>query len=183
MPRIQPVEIDQAPGKSKQILEGVQKAIGFAPNIYKTLAVSPAVLEAFLGFGKTLGTGTLTASLREQIAVALAGANNCDYCSSAHTAIGIKHGLADDELAANLRGRSADPATQTALDFALAINSREGFVTDEQLQAVRDAGYTDEQVVEVFAETLKNIFTNYFNHIAQTDVDFPFVPSAQAAHA
>ncbi len=183
MARIQPLEPQNAPEKSRDILLGLEKALGFAPNMYKSMAQAPAVLEGFLGFKKALGTGTLSAKLHEQIALALAGANTCDYCASAHTAIGSKHGLPADELAANLKGGSSDPATKAALTFALAINAREGFVTDEQDQALRDAGYTEEQVVEVFAQTIFNIFTNYFNHLAQTAIDFPLVQTGETTAA
>lgn len=183
MARIQPLDPQTAPGKSRDILQNLEKAIGFAPNLYKSLAHAPAVLEGFLGFNQALGAGTLSAKLGEQIALAVAGANTCDYCASAHTAIGAKHGLSAEELAANLRGESSDPATQAALTFALAINAREGFVTDEQVQALRDAGYTEEQVVEIFAQTIVNIFTNYFNHLAQTEIDFPRVQTEETATA
>lgn len=183
MARIQPLDPQNAPGKSGDILQSLEKAIGFAPNLYKSLAHSPNVLEGFLGFNKALGAGTLSAKLKEQIAVAVAGANTCDYCASAHTAIGKQHGLDESELAANLRGESSDPVTQAALQFALAINAREGFVTDEQVQSLRDAGYTEEQVVEVFAQTIVNIFTNYFNHLAQTEIDFPLVQTGEVTAA
>lgn len=183
MARIEPLTIEDAPKKSKDILQGLEKALGFAPNIYRTMGQSPAVLEGFLGFRKSLGGGELSAGLREQIALALAGANTCDYCASAHTVIGSKHGLSPEELTANLHGESADPAVQAVLTFALAINAREGFVTDDQVQALRDAGFSDGQVVEVFAETVANIFTNYFNHLAQTEIDFPLVRTGETAGA
>jgi len=181
MARIQPLEPQNAPDKSRAILGSLEKGLGFAPNLYKSLAHAPAVLEGFLGFKKALGAGTLSPKLHEQIALALAGANTCNYCASAHTAIGKKHGLANDELAANLRGESSDSTTQAALNFALAINAREGFVTDEQVQAIRDAGYTEEQVIEIFAQTIVNIFTNYFNHLAETELDFPPVHAGETA--
>ena len=181
MARIQPLDIEDAPEKSRALLEAVQKKVGFAPNLYRSLAHAPSVLEGFLGFGQALSAGSLPTKLREQIALAIAGANTCDYCASAHTAIGSNLGLPADELAANLRGESNDPATRAALQFALAVNTREGFVTDEQIQTLREAGYNEGQVIEVFAQTIANIFTNYFNHLAQTDIDFPLVKSGEAA--
>lgn len=183
MARIPSLEIENAPQQSRPLMEAVQKKLGFVPNIYKSLANAPAVLEGFLGFGQALGQGTLPAKLREQIALTIAGANTCDYCASAHTAIGKKLGLDDAELTANLRADSSDPKTKAALTFARAINDREGFVTDEQLRAVREAGYDDQQIVEIFAETLKNVFTNYFNHLAETEIDFPVVKAGDPAAA
>ncbi len=86
MPRIDPIDPAQAQGKAKALLDGVQKALGMTPNLMRTMARSPAVLEAYLGFGKALGGGSLSAQIREQIAVAVSGANSCEYCVSAHTA-------------------------------------------------------------------------------------------------
>ena len=87
MARIQPIDIDRAEGKAKSLLENVNKALGVTPNLMRTLAHSPATLEAYLGFGKALGGGSLSAQLREQIAIATANANACEYCTSAHTAL------------------------------------------------------------------------------------------------
>jgi alkylhydroperoxidase family enzyme len=92
-------------------------------------------------------------------------------------------GLDSTELAANLRGRSANARTQAALDFAAAIVSERGRISDAQLSAVRAAGYSDAEVVEIVGHVAINIFTNYFNHIADTVVDFPVVRSAAPVHA
>ena len=94
MPRIKPIELDQAEGKTKVLLENVQKALGIVPNLMRTIANSPAALEAYLGFGKAVGGGNLSAALREQIALTVAGENSCEYCASAHTALGERFGLA-----------------------------------------------------------------------------------------
>lgn len=181
MARIQPLEMADAPEKSRPLLEAVQRQVGFVPNLYKSIAHAPSVLEGLLGFGQKLGTGSLSAKLREQIAVAVAGSNTCDYCASAHTAIGSKLGVSEQELAANLNGESDDPATQAVLNFARKISERKGLVSDAQIQALRDAGFGDGQIVEVFAQTILNIFTNYFNHLAQTEIDFPLVLTGETS--
>src|SRR5579872_5264569 len=87
MPRINPVQTAEATGKSKQLLEGVQAKLGITPNLMKTLAAAPAALEAYLNFSGALGGGLLDAKFREQIALAVAQANSCEYCLSAHTVI------------------------------------------------------------------------------------------------
>ncbi len=179
MARIEPLEITDAPEKSRPLLEAVQKQLGFVPNIYKAVSHAPSVLDGLLGLGQKLGGGSLSPKLREQLALAVAGINICDYCASAHTAIGTKLGLSEDEISKNLRGDSDDPATVAALGFARSISDRRGHVSDEQVQAMRDAGFSDQQIVEVFAQTLMNIFTNYFNHLAQTEIDFPLVQTGQ----
>src|SRR5471032_1199115 len=96
MPRIKP--LDKPEGKSKELLDNVQKKLGATPNIFKTLAHAPAALEGFLNFSGALATGKLSPALREQVALTVAGLNNCDYCASAHTVIGKKAGVADNEL-------------------------------------------------------------------------------------
>lgn len=132
-----------------------------------------------MGFSQALGKGSLPGKLREQIALTVAGANTCDYCASAHTAIGGQLGIGSPELEANLSGVSTDPKTQAALTFAKTVVEREGFVADEDLAAARAAGYSEGEVVEIFASVVVNIFTNYFNHIAQAEIDFPVVSTAK----
>ena len=140
MPRIKPIDIDQADGKAKSLLENVNKALGMTPNLMRTLAHSPAALEAYLGFGQALGGGSLSAKLREQIALTVANANACEYCAAAHTALGKKSGLDATELKRNLQGQSNDPKVEAALQFARAVVVRQGWVTDEELRGVRPGG-------------------------------------------
>lgn len=181
MQRIPALTIATAPAASQAPLQAVQKKLGMVPNLFKTFAHSPAVLQYYLAGSEALAHGALPAALREQIALTAAGANACDYCASAHTLMGKGAGLAADEMANNLRGRSGDAKTQAALDFAAAIVSGRGRVGDAQLDAVRAAGYSDAEVVEIVAHVAANIFTNYFNHIAGTTVDFPLVSAAEPA--
>jgi uncharacterized peroxidase-related enzyme len=175
MARIKALRSDEASPKSKALLEGVQKGLGMTPNLMATIAHSPAALGGYLGFGQALGSGTLSASLREQIAVAVAGENSCGYCASAHTLLGKGAGVEASELASNLGGQSSDERTQAALDFALAIVTKRGWVSDADLAAVRGAGFSEGDLVEIVAAVAVNVFTNYFNHVADTDIDFPEV--------
>ena len=179
MSRIQPVQPTQANDKSRQLLEGVQRGLGMVPNMFKTLAHSPAGLAGYLNFNQALSSA-LTPALREQIALAVAGFNGCDYCASAHTLLGSNAGIADEELNANLAGESSDDRTQAGLTFALAIVEHHGRVTDNDLELVKAAGFTDAEIVEIVAVVALNVFTNYFNHVAETEVDFPLVETTAA---
>jgi uncharacterized peroxidase-related enzyme len=183
MQRIPALNAAAAPALSQPMLEAVGKKLGMVPNLFKTFAHSPAVLQYYLAGSEALSTGVLNGALREQIALATAGANQCDYCASAHTLMGKGAGLAAAEMSDNLRGQSSNAKTQAALDFAKAIVNSRGLVSDAQLQAVRTAGYGDAEVVEIVANVVANIFTNYFNHIAGTVIDFPVVRSTAPAHA
>ncbi len=178
MVRIQPVNAAAATGHAGALLGAVKAKIGVVPNIFATFAQSPKVLEGYLGFSTALSQGRLSPKLREQIALTVAGINSCDYCASAHTALGKVTGLDAEELARNLRGESRDPETQVVLDFVREVVDRHGVVADGELDALRHAGYDDGEVVEIVAHIAVNIFTNYFNHIAGTEIDFPVVRTA-----
>ncbi|MFB3138572.1 MAG: carboxymuconolactone decarboxylase family protein [Phycisphaerales bacterium] len=183
MPRINPINPAEADGRTTALLDGVQKTLGITPNLMRTIAQSPAVLDAYLGFAKALGGASLSPQLREQIALAVAGENSCGYCASAHTAVGRKLGLDDDELSANLNSLSRDSKTQAALEFARRLVIERGWVSDDDLQRVRDAGYTDGAIVELVATVALNLFSNYLDHVAQTEVDFPRVQVRQPTAA
>ena len=113
----------------------------------------------------------------------VAGANGCDYCASAHTALGKGAGLGAQDLADSLRGRSGDAKTQAALTFAATVVSQRGRVGDADVQALRSAGYADGEIIEIVTHVGVNLFTNYFNYIVDTEIDFPVVQSGAAAQA
>ncbi len=175
MARITPVDTTNTPAGSVPLLEGVKAKIGKVPNLFATLAHSPAAFGSYLASGEALGKGELGPALHEQIAVAIAGANACGYCASAHTALGKMHGVDAGELAKNLDGESGDPRAGAAIRFARAVVVKRGFVSDSDLADVRAGGLGDGEITEIVALVAHNTFTNYFNHVAQTAIDFPEV--------
>lgn len=183
MPRISPLDPKTATGRAKELLDGVQASIGATPNLFRTLAHAPAALDAYLGLGKALSGGSFTNAQKEQIALTIAGENSCDYCASAHTLLGRNAGLSDDELADNLQGTASDAHVQALLTLTKAVVSKRGFVSDADLAQAREAGVTDGEIVEIVAEVARNIFTNYLNHVAQTEIDFPHVSAGEAEAA
>jgi uncharacterized peroxidase-related enzyme len=181
MTRIQPINYEHSTGKARELLDAVKAKLGRTPNMMKTMAQSPAVLEAYLNFSGALGGGKLNARLREQIALNSAEINGCGYCASAHTAIGKIVGLDEDAILAARNGNAAEAKTDAALKFARTVIVNRGEVSDADLQAVKDAGFSDGEVGEIVANVALNIFTNYFNEIVKTDIDFPKVqPGATA---
>ena len=182
MSRITPVNPAEATGKAKDLLAAVQAKLGITPNLMKTLAVAPAALEAYLNFSGALSGGVLNAKFREEIALSVAQANSCEYCLSAHSAIGKMVGLKPEEIAASRESRSADAKQDAGLKFAQSVVVQKGEVSNGAIESVRAAGYNDAEITEIVANVALNIFTNYFNHVAQTEVDFPRVP-ATLAHA
>ena len=175
MARIQPISYEESTGRVKELLTGVKQTLGMTPNMMKTMAQSPAVLEAYLNFSATLGGGSLDAKLREQIALVSAEVNGCGYCAAAHTAIGKMIGLGEDAILAARKGHSIDARANAALQFARNVIVNRGEVSDADLQAVKDLGFSDGEISEMIATVALNIFTNYFNLIARTDIDFPRV--------
>ncbi len=173
MSRLNAVNPETAQGKAKLLLDGVQKSLGMTPNIMRTLANSPAALEAYVGLMTALGGASIDGRTRESIALATSGANGCDYCASAHTAIGKMLGLSDAEARENLYGRSSDPTRAAALEFSRAIVEKRGWVSDSDLEQVREAGFGDGEIAEIVVTVATTIFSNYFNHIADTEIDFP----------
>lgn len=166
--------------KAKVQLEGVKKMLGKTPNMFTTLAHSPAALGFYLSGVAALSDVKIPASLREQIAVTVAGINGCDYCASAHTAFAKMQKIPEAEVTQNLIGKSTSSKIEAALAFARRIVQTHGWLSDNDLQAIRTAGYSEEEIVEIVAIVCQNIFTNYFNHIADTEVDFPLVSTASA---
>ena len=183
MSRITPVNPAEATGKAKELLNAVQAKLGITPNLMKTLATAPAALEGYLSFSGALSGGVLNAKFREEIALAVAQANSCEYCLSAHSAIGKMVGLKPEEIAASRASRSADAKQDAGLKFAQSIVVQKGEVSNGAVDAVRAAGYGDAEITEIVANVALNIFTNYFNHVAQTEVDFPRVPATLAQSA
>lgn len=181
MSRISTIEQGDAKGRAKALLEGVAQQLGTVPNMYKALAHAPAALDGYLQFSGALSRGTLSPALREQIALTVAGLNSCDYCASAHTYLGRAVGLDAAALESSLSAVSDDRRTQAALDFAKAVVEARGRLRDAQLDALRAAGFSDGELVEIVGHVALNIFTNYFNQVAQTEVDFPLVETAIAA--
>lgn len=177
MPRITALDPQNATGHVKELLEGVGRKLGMVPNMMRTMAQAPAVLEGYLQFSGALGHGQLSAKVREQIALAVAQANGCDYCLAAHTAVGKMVGLTADQLRDSRQGEAVDPGTDALLRFARQIVETRGRVSDADVQAVRDAGFGDGVIAEVVAGVALDIFTNYFNIVAATEVDFPRAPA------
>ena len=177
--------IDAAPEGSRPLLEAVKKQLGVAPNLFRMVSSSPAALEGYVGLIGALGKGTLPAATHERIALAVAEANRCDYCLSAHTYLGRNVAKLDDaEMAANRNGASNDPKADAAVRFARAVMERRGHVIDDELRSIKAAGYTEAQIIEVIQHVALNTWTNYVNEVASTDVDFPVVvPRAEAKRA
>jgi len=155
MPRIQPKQDSDQP-----------------INILKTMAVSPTFLDGYKAFNAKVSGGTLSEELREKIALTAAGVNDCDYCKAAHTTMAKKAGISDGGIEYALKGQCGDEKINCALTFVKALIEKKGNVTDVDFKAVKDGGFSDQEIIDIFGQTMVNMVTNYFNHMVDTDIDF-----------
>lgn len=177
-----PATVEASPSASQPLLNAVKAQLGTVPNLFRAIGVSPASLEGFLGLHGALGKGKLGAKTRERIALAVAEINGCGYCTAAHTYISenlVK--LSKEDVAASRHGGSSDPKADAAVKFAVKVLRERGHVGAADVQAVKDAGFADDEVVEIVMNVAINVLTNYFNEAMKTDVDFPEVAPLSAA--
>lgn len=176
MARLRSIEPSEAEGRAKELFSGPLKSMQI--NIFKGMVNSPAAVEAYLGMAGALAKASLSAAEREMIALAISEANQCAYCLAAHTAIGKGAGLSDASVLESRRGHlPADARADAIVKFALKVHEKRGFVSDGDLADFRSAGFGDGHIAEVVAVYAQTVFTNVFNHVNQTAVDFPAAPA------
>ncbi len=181
MSRINVVEKQDANPQQAELYAGITAALGMVPNFLKVLANSPVALKAFLGLHEIANAGSLDAQTRERIALTLAEQNGCQYCVSAHTAIGRKTGLDNDEMDANRAGGSQDDKAAAAVRFARALVEHKGEVTNAELEEVRNAGYSDADIVEIITHVGMNLLTNILGKASRVEIDFPRIELQRVA--
>ena len=182
MQRIIALNPETTTGKSKELFNTVQGKLGMVPNMMRTMGNSPAVLNGYLSFSGALGESSIGAKLGELLALTLANANSCDYCNAAHSFIGEKlvHiDAASIQLAKE--GKSNDTKIQAALTFARILVEKKGRVNASDVDALKNAGYSEAAIAEIIAHIALNIFTNYFNNATEVVVDFPAVELIETA--
>jgi uncharacterized peroxidase-related enzyme len=177
MARLTQISPESATGRARDLLDAVKGKLGLVPNMTRAMANAPAVLDGYMQLSGALGKGDLPAELREQIALAVAEANGCDYCVAAHSALGRMVGLTSDQVRDSRLGTAVDPKAGVLIRFALKVLDTRGGVADADLEEVRRSGFDDAAIAEVVANLALHVFTNYFNRLAGTDLDFPPAPS------
>lgn len=173
MSRLHQIAPESATGKAKELLDAVKSKLGLVPNMTLAMSNAPAALNGYLQFSGALSQGSLPAKTRELLALTIAEVNGCDYCLAAHTAIGKMTGLTSEQIRDSRQGTAVDPKANALIRFARLVLETKGRVSGGELRAFKDAGYDDGAVAEVVAHVALNVFTNYFNNVAETDIDFP----------
>lgn len=181
MARINVVTHETANIQQKALFDAIQAQLGIVPNFLKVFANSPDALKAFLGLHGIANAGSLDPLTRERIALTLAQQNACEYCLSAHEAIGRKAGLDNAEIAANRLGSSQDIKAAVAVKFARSLVEHMGEVTTGELTEMRSAGYSESDIVEVITHVGMNILTNLLGKASRVEIDFPKVDLKLAA--
>lgn len=180
MARLPIVSPEESTGKAKELLAAVKQKLGLVPNMTRVMANSPAVLQAYINFSGALDGSSLNAKIRQSLALESAEANQCEYCLSAHTAIGKMVGLSEAEILDSRNAQAKDTRTAAALHFSRELIEKRGAVSQANVDAARKGGLTDGEIAEVVAVSVLNIFTNYFNTALQVDVDFPKITLARS---
>ncbi|MCB9831638.1 MAG: carboxymuconolactone decarboxylase family protein [Planctomycetes bacterium] len=185
MSRLSQIDPKTAEGKTKELLDAVQKKMGKVPNIMKSMAVSPALLGAYLGYSGGLAGVSMSPRLRELVALHVGEINDCGYCLSAHSAVAQALGLDEATRAEARRGHAKDPKDQAFLNLARAMVLERGSVAAAELAEARTAGLTDAEIAELFGVVIQNVYTNWFVHLVEPAIDFPVVKPGidlEAAH-
>jgi len=173
MKNIEILSIDQAKPEAQEILNAIKQKFGKVPNVYAAVANSPAALKAVLTYKENLGAGEFSPKEIEAIDLAIAQQNECEYCLAAHTALAKMYGFSEEETIELRNASIADPKLKALTSLAKEIVSTQGRPKQELIDAFLAEGYNRGALVELIAAISKNIFTNYFNHIADTEIDFP----------
>lgn len=179
MSRIQIPAVNTATGATAELYANIKKAVGAVPNTYAALgALSPAGLGAVLGADAALAAGSLSKQDQEVIKLLVSNLTGCDYCETAHFMIGKMTGLSVEVLQSIRAGRSTGDAKRDALiSFVNVLVTTRGTLTDAQFAAIKAAGYTDAQLAEISLAISVIMFTNLFNRINDTTIDFPALPA------
>lgn len=180
MPRTAKIPVEKAKSDVKQIYATIEKHMGGkVPNIFQHMGNSAPVLKGYFGLSDAINLTSLSPQLREQIALVIAQANQCNYCLSAHTTISKSIGLPQQQIMQARKGDATDPKTQAILRFVKLVVEKRSHVSDQEVAALKAAGVSDAELVEIIMVININMFTNYFNNIIGTEVDFPEAPKLQ----
>jgi len=170
------IELADATGEVADLLTKMRKSRGSIPNMVKAMANSPALLKGYLALSDALASGVLSRPVRERIALASAEYNGCTYCLSAHNLLAKNVGKLDaDEIERARHAQSADPHAGALLAVFDEIARNRGSIDEASVKTARAAGVTDAEIAEVVGNVALNVLSNYFNLVADPDLEFPEV--------
>jgi uncharacterized peroxidase-related enzyme len=174
MPRTTALKPEQVPEDSKATLDAFTRTIGFTPNMLATFAKSPLAFNAWASLRGSLNK-VLDLKTRETISLAVSEMNGCNYCLAVHSLAANMAKLPPDEIILARKGHATDPKRDVAVQFSRKVIETRGQVSDADLKTVRDAGYTDANVMEIVALVAMYSLTNFLNNVFDPDKDYPAV--------
>jgi uncharacterized peroxidase-related enzyme len=177
MPRLSVVTPEQATGRTRELYDAIKRAMGGIPNIYQGVGNSAVALDGVLHIGEALKKGRLSAAEIEAIKLAVSQAYGCVYCLAVHSLLGRKAGLSSEELIDIRRGAPRTPKIGALVRFVNALIQPQARLSDDEVRAVKAAGYDDAQITETLLTVAQTVFTTLFNRVHQTPLDFPAAPS------
>jgi len=176
MPRLSVIDPASATGAVKEIFDGPLN--GKHLNIFKGMGNSAAALNFYLGGSGALKNASLSVMEQEVIQLVFAQGNGCNYCQAAHTHIGKGAGLTEEQtIAARTNGDLGDDKLNAISTFAIAMHEKRGFVSDEDIAVFKGVGFDDGAIAEAVAVSALAVYTNYFNHVNETELDLPTPPA------
>ena len=173
MAGLKPLDVNEVAGESKKLFNAIEGELGMVPNVFRTMAHSPTVFDAYMNFHDALRHGVLSDALRERIALAVSEVNKCAYCLAEHSATALAVGLSKEEICDSRRAISPDRRVETALNFARQVARGVQSVDDSGVGCLRRAGFDDREIAEIIATIVLTVVKNYFNRLAGTVMDYP----------
>ena len=181
MPRIAIPARDEIPVASEPMLDSISHQLGFAPNVFRIMSLSQHAFTGWLALHGALAK-TLDAKTRDGIALAVSQVNSSHYCLSAYAFTASNDAkLSPEEISLNRQGISSDSRKNAAVHFAKKVTEMRGKVTEADLVALRQVGFTDANIVEMIALSAEFLLTNFINNLFDTPIDFPMVNPEQAS--
>jgi uncharacterized peroxidase-related enzyme len=156
---------DDVPPAARELWDKPLEKLGFVPNVLRVMSLRPEHLVAWWAYIQELMTGDsgLTKAQREMIAVVVSVENGCHYCVVSHSAALRK--LVDDpvladQIATNYRYAPLQPSERAMLDYALKLTVQSSSCTEEDIDELREAGWTDEDILDIAQVAAMFNFTN-----------------------
>ena len=163
--------------KSAEILQSIERKLGFIPNLIRELVISPAVAEVYLNGTETMAHASLTAEEQQVASLVVAAHNSCHYCTAAHQALGRKVGVAQGDLEAITRGRlPRDERLHAVVRATRLVLEWRGWLSEKDQQSLAEQGVDRQRLYEIIALIGLKTISTYINHIAHTEIDEEFRP-------
>ena len=166
---------EQVSENNQAIFDNLQKALGFVPNLYATIAYSKNGLEKYLAYqnAKT----SLSNKEKEAVNLIVSQVNNCEYCLSAHTVIGKMNGFTEEQVVDIRKGNVSDAKLNALVQLAAEVTKTRGYANPELVDAFFAQGYTNENLVDVILQVSDKTAMNYLHNLTKVTIDFPLAPA------